>query len=253
MLSDCKPGHCFGSAAGGSLGKAMVTAFFFATLPCAIGTPLHYNFVVWNVGQGSWSTFIDSQTCYHFDMGGEKVSWKPLLNICRRRKNQLLLTHQDWDHIRYVKRFASQVKNFCFFPFQHKIGATLRHLKRCKELSSKITIISTGNPQGDANASSHVYLIKQKVLITGDAPMSEEKKWTQNIPKRLSLLILGHHGSHTSTSVDLLKRSHPKLAIASARKSKYGHPHKKVVAKLKKQKVPVLETETYGNIYMKLK
>lgn len=67
--------------------------------------------------------------------------------------------------------------------------------------------------------------------------------------KSVRVLALGHHGSRTSTSKDLLKElPNLKLAIASARKRRYGHPHRETVEALGKFKVPILSTEDWGNI-----
>lgn len=215
-------------------------------------TPTHkgilFNFVVSNTGQGAWSTLITPLECLHFDMGGDFFKNKPLIQDCRNKKNRIFITHLDWDHINLIKKYKHRLQNICIFYPKKIKQHFLKQIPKCKHLHKDVKLISLGASTGDSNSSSLVYLIKNKILITGDAPISEEHKWFRKVPKNLKILILGHHGSYTSTSVKLLKWSHIQYAIASARHQKYGHPHRKVVEKLKSRKIPLLRTELLGHI-----
>lgn len=224
--------------------------FFFMARPLS-EAPL-FNFVVWNTGQGSWSTFIYENQCWHFDMGGEKFNINEVLELCAKKQNWLFLSHEDWDHLNFVGRFIRKTNLCLFYPRTPK-KKWLRRLNQCPHLPKDIQLISRGDPTKNRNASSFVYLLKKSVLISGDAPISEEKKWYRRLPQRLRLLILGHHGSYTSTSIKLLDWTKPRMTIASARKGKYGHPHKKVRQKLKSRGIPLIQTETHGHIYLQLK
>jgi len=103
-----------------------------------------------------------------------------------------------------------------------------------------------------SNGLSSVALIQKKILVAGDSTRTEEKIWARRLEHQpVTDLILGHHGSLTSTS-DFLIQHLPRLkrAYASARQQRYGHPHKKVVQKLKAQGVSVIKTEDWGNIIL---
>lgn len=104
-----------------------------------------------------------------------------------------------------------------------------------------------------SNESSQVFWFK-KVLIPGDSPQKQEKKWDRSkLLSNTHFLLLGHHGSRTSTSLDLLEHlGHLKLGIASARKYRYGHPHKETILRMKKFRHPLLSTEDWGNIWLEL-
>jgi competence protein ComEC len=67
------------------------------------------------------------------------------------------------------------------------------------------------------------------------------------------ILVLGHHGSRTSTSSLLLDHL-PRLtaAVSSARFRKYGHPHARVRRDLAKRHIPLLRTEEWGNLHFEL-
>ena len=104
------------------------------------------------------------------------------------------------------------------------------------------------------DSSQVVYLKKWKILIPGDSTIKAEKIWTKNkIIENANLLILGHHGSQTSTSNLLLEKARNlKNAVVSARLKKYGHPHQVVIDRLKKYKINILTTEKFGNLIFQL-
>lgn len=66
------------------------------------------------------------------------------------------------------------------------------------------------------------------------------------------VLKVGHHGSKTSTSESFLGFVDPDYAIISAgEKNKYGHPHKEVIERLGRFKIPILRTDERGTIKMR--
>jgi len=123
------------------------------------------------------------------------------------------------------------------------------------------------------NNLSCVLRIKSKygvVLITGDIERSVEhdlvrglglsaglglieKPETEPILKLSKLsadvLLLGHHGSKTSSSPAFLDEVKPSLAITSAGfMSRHGHPHKVVIDRLDRREVRHLNTANSGSI-----
>lgn len=89
-------------------------------------------------------------------------------------------------------------------------------------------------------------------LLTGDSPVEIEKYLVGKYGEKyldIDVLKLGHHGSRTSTSVDYLKATTPRLGIISAgTNNRYGHPHKEVLELLKSYKIPYLSTQNSGTI-----
>jgi len=213
--------------------------------------------IVWNVGQGQWATIIDDQACWHIDMGGEFAPWKEIRALCRTRENRISLSHWDMDHIGFAGGARSQLPNLCLInapegPASVKKESLVLSLPRCG-VPSPYTQWS--NPKGKtANAKSWVVLWRG-VLAPGDSPRDQEKLWTRHLEglEKVRFFILGHHGSRTSTSVELLQRlTHVKLAIASSRFRRYGHPHEEVVRELDHARIPLLRTEEWGTIHMRL-
>lgn len=212
--------------------------------------------MIWNVGQGSWATLIEKDSCLHIDMGGERAPYSLILKRCEKRKNKILLTHLDNDHINKIKSFKLNVQHLCLFPHNFIELKTkkywLNKIEPCKGTHSSVKVIHRPYLSKNKNQSSIVYVVKNKILISGDSPSSEEKKWSKKVPKSVSILVLGHHGSITSTSKKLLKESSFDLAVASARRKRFGHPHKKIEERLKKFKVPLIVTQEWGHIYFYL-
>lgn len=93
------------------------------------------------------------------------------------------------------------------------------------------------------------------VLAPGDSSTRAETTWASTLRnlEETRYLIVGHHGSRTSTGEHLLKRlSRLRLAIASARQRRFGHPHPEVLERLSRHHIPLLRTEDWGNIHIVL-
>ena len=227
----------------------------FLKLSIAISPTLIHHWMIWNVGQGQWVTLVENSTCSHFDFGGEVFSLKDnrqrFLVNCKNKTNQLYLSHADFDHYSFYNFI---IKNSISACWQIRPAEALKKINTeipiCPNLQQTIKIIHSDSQIQKRNDSSTV-LHFENLLIPGDSPSQKEKLWVNNIPikNNIHILILGHHGSQTSSSEILLSRlPQLKMAIASSRFKKYGHPHKKVVDRLKKHHLNVIRTEDWGTI-----
>lgn len=110
-------------------------------------------------------------------------------------------------------------------------------------------------PSGDPNQVSivlHLQWGAASVLLTGDAYSRVEQEILGELA-HVTVLKLGHHGSRTSTSEALLARTQPQLAVASlADGNTYGHPHREVLERLQRARVPLLRTDRDGHIRIRL-
>jgi competence protein ComEC len=92
-------------------------------------------------------------------------------------------------------------------------------------------------------------------MLMGDATKYTENliKWNENSQNlKSTVLKLGHHGSHTSSSLLWLETVNPDVAIISAgENNRYGHPHKEILDSLNSLKIPYLLTYKEGNIVFK--
>ena len=112
-------------------------------------------------------------------------------------------------------------------------------------------------PPERANDNSAVILLRFgtfHALLLGDAPVSVEQ-WIarQYGPElRAQVLKVGHHGSSTSTGDVLLAAIRPALAlIPVGRQNRYGHPAPDVLARLRRNGIPVLRTDERGAIVVR--
>lgn len=87
-------------------------------------------------------------------------------------------------------------------------------------------------------------------LLTGDAEeLSESEMLKSGANLKADILKVGHHGSHSSTSLPFLKAVSPKYAVISVGAGNdYHHPHGITLDKLKKAGVQVLRTDEKGTI-----
>ena len=217
------------------------------------------HFILWNVGQGQWATFSTPSQCIHFDIGGERVCWTCIQKECQNKDNFLLISHGDWDHISFAYQAQRRLKNLCLKnrpTLLKKRQNFFKNFPKCqKNPLKKINFhFQPPFPKKKANDNSHIFGINH-FLIPGDSTDKMEKIWLHRLPpSRYKTLILGHHGSRTSTSTELLNAlPHLKLAITSSRKKKYGHPHHSVKSRLSRYKVPLISTEHWGTIKLQIK
>jgi competence protein ComEC len=84
-------------------------------------------------------------------------------------------------------------------------------------------------PEGDINNGSVVLVVRHggfTALLTGDAEAPVERALvSRGILPRVDLLKVGHHGSTSSTTAELLDATRPSIAVISAGvDNEYGHP-----------------------------
>ncbi len=220
--------------------------------------------IVWNVGQGQWATLSLKDKCLHFDMGGEKLNWSQLSFTCGAKQNLAFFSHWDIDHLSFASQASLHFKNFCVAALPRGPAPSARKLKIFSQLKScenqkpieveEIFGMPT-NLKLTSNDYSRVFEYSNWLLAQGDSPKRQEKIWSENIKSqsRIRVIILGHHGSRTSTSELLLQHlPNLKMAVASGRMARYGHPHGEVLLRLKKRGITCLRTEYWGNIHIEL-
>lgn len=260
----------------------------FSATPLANKSTFSY-VVIWNVGQGQWVTAVENFKCRHFDVGGERFPWKKVSALCRDKQNEIYLSHWDWDHIGALARWPKSWQScIALRPQGLSSPGKMKMLSRFQDCATKTSLpvwrhsdfsIMLSNDDIEKTESSKTKRKRRKpaasqlltskpankvgsnelsqvirfgdFLFPGDSPVSAEKSWSQ-MPwvSSARILVLGHHGSRTSTSEELLERIPDlKLAISSARYERYKHPHPEVLYRLKRHHIPILKTEDWGNIW----
>ncbi len=93
------------------------------------------------------------------------------------------------------------------------------------------------------------------LLLTGDMEAPAEKILLASHPQQLAsqLLVLGHHGSKTSSSPAFLAAVKPQLAIVSAGyKNQFGHPSISVIERLQASHIAIDNTIVQGTLIYQL-
>jgi competence protein ComEC len=103
----------------------------------------------------------------------------------------------------------------------------------------------------DANMASLTFVLTYqnvKFFFSGDLPGEQERLILDNIPK-ISIFKVGHHGSATSTTAELVNKASPDFAVISVGAgNKYGHPSQRVLQLLGDLQIPFARTDLLGNI-----
>jgi len=92
-------------------------------------------------------------------------------------------------------------------------------------------------------------------LFMGDASKKIEQELIRKYKNLLNVdvLVVGHHGSNTSTDGEFLSKVAPSYGvISSGAENKYGHPHNGVLERLEDVGTQVLRTDELGNIQFKI-
>ena len=208
--------------------------------------------VVWNVGQGSFLSLVGAQECLHIDAGGSIFPQKLVQKLCNDKNNRMYFTHYDRDHTSFVRKLNRILARFCLAP-KTRPDNKFKELPTCQDKSQRsLTILN--HPDFKKRNDGYMIIVEKQILITGDMPKSLEKKQLRyNSLNHIRTYIVGHHGSNTSTSKELLRHiSNTHLAIVSAQKQIYGHPHQAVALRLRKNKIPLLRTEVFGHILLEM-
>lgn len=119
--------------------------------------------------------------------------------------------------------------------------------------SVTLEILSAFRGEKDRNDNSIVVLVKSNAttaLLMADVSVAVEEQL--DLPD-VDVVVVGHHGSKTSTSWKLLTQTQPSLAaISVGADNHYGHPHPSVLERLENHRVPIHRTDQDGALVVEL-
>lgn len=88
-----------------------------------------------------------------------------------------------------------------------------------------------------------------RVLVYGDGEWNCEQYMIANQDIKADVLIVGHHGSNSSSSGVFLEEVSPTYAVISCGKDNdYGYPHREVLQRLEHEKAEIYRTDLSGHI-----
>lgn len=228
-----------------------------------------------DVGQGD-GIYIDAGEDITIDCGSSsskhigEYTIEPFLKSNKINKiEKVFITHADSDHtsgILYIAQNSDIKIKELYLPILAKDDSDYDELRN---ISDHVTYLRAGDivplkkgaitclspdmayKPNTLNDQSLVLSYKYgdfSALLMGDASQEVEKYIVSNI-SRATVLKVGHHGSSTSTSAELLQASTPRLAILSyGQNNRYGHPHEETTELLSKYDIPSISTAKNGQI-----
>ena len=119
--------------------------------------------------------------------------------------------------------------------------------------TGSFTVLAPNGISQNSNDNSLVIKLENgsnSFIFTGDAEeTSEQDMISTGMNLDCDVLSLGHHGSASSTSWDLLEASTPSWAVISCgQDNSYGHPAASTMEKLRDMNIPVYRTDDQGTI-----
>lgn len=207
---------------------------------------------------------------------GEKRDANAIINVLDNKGikdiDLLVATHPHADHIGGMETIVEKydIKNILMSPTGHTSslyenlllaidskGYTINAANVGDEYRYGdiiLTVIGPFTSYDDLNNNSVVMTMSfgdTDVLLTGDAEMQAEKDYVQYV-KDIDILKVGHHGSDTSTSDNLLDVANPEVALISCGvNNKFGHPCQETLDKLNDRGIEIFRTDTSGDLIVR--
>lgn len=226
-----------------------------------------------NVGQGQSILLQNEDSYYLVDCGGTYADQTAdtvanfLLSQGVFHLDGVILTHYDADHAGSILNLLTVVgtdrihmpdvsdSNGIRESIEQAHGDKIEWVSNIKSWNLKggnITLYPA-KPGVNDNESSVCVLFQSgncDILITGDRSSTGEHALLleADIP-RLELLIAGHHGSHSATSLELLTSTQPDaVAISVGENNPYGHPSVELLDRLSRCGCRIYRTDLQGTI-----
>lgn len=237
--------------------------------------PLRNDFClsVLDVGQGQCIVLQSEGKVYLVDCGSYSDSYAAdqaaghLLSQGINRVDGVILTHFDSDHAGGVSLLLTRIRaDVLYLPNcedKDDTATTLSGYDGGRVVTveedlvltfgdTKISMIPSENAVSD-NESGLCILFQAgdcDILITGDCSAAGERELIKHMTlPDIEVLVVGHHGSKTSTCRELLIKTKPEIAIISVgADNSYGHPTQEVLDRLKNYGCRIYRTDLDGTV-----
>lgn len=251
--------------------------FGFLPLIFVHSTPIPYgqaDFTLLDVGQGLATVIRTQNHVLVYDTGaklpsdfdlGARVVAPYLQGIGIKKIDTLMISHGDNDHVGGAPGLLHKI---------HAKKIITSEAQTLSEYRPELCVagqqwewdgvqFSVLHPQSGEfikkrNDRSCVLMIhagKHKALLTGDIEKKSEQQLIDLYGDELQadLMLVPHHGSKTSSSIEFIQNVQPKYAlIPVGYKNQYGHPKEQVLQRYADQQISILRTENDGAISIRL-
>jgi len=232
-----------------------------------------YRMTVLDVGQGQAVLLQSDGKTFLVDCGGDNdevaadVTAEYLLSQGIRRLDGIIVTHFDGDHTGGLAYLLSRIDTDSIFVphcvdekgveknLSAKTNAPIYHIGEDQNIRFGSTVLTIYAPvsYNSGNESSMCVLFQREncgIMIMGDRGEAAERLLLKyhTLPD-VDALVVGHHGSKSSTSEALLAAISPEFAFISVSEdNSYGHPHPTVLQRLEEYGCTVYCTDENGTI-----
>lgn len=235
-----------------------------------------WSVTVLDVGQGEGVLICASGHAVLVDCGEVEGAPKVLSALDRysiKRLDSAVVTHLHSDHMGAMGEVLREVSaDRLWIPLQaqpqddisrqlfsdlEKLGIPVEHPGPGSRLSLgegvALEVLGPVKTYPEANNQSMVLRVttpQGSVLLCGD--MQDEAEADLLAAKaevQADVLVVGHHGSATSTSPEFIEAVSPQIAVVSVGwANSYGHPDNTVVGRLEQRGIRVVSTDLDGEI-----
>lgn len=232
-----------------------------------------FRVTVLDVGQGQCVLLQYEDKNYIVDCGGDgaaaaaDIASAELLSQGIRALDGLIITHYDADHAAGAELLLSKIPaTQLYLPDvdpEHKIRQSLEtqysdaicwlnfgEVLQFEEFPITIIAAQEGSAGNDSSLCVLFQPMEYDILITGDRDTGGENDLLEQHPiPELELLVVGHHGSKTSTGFGLLQATSPAMAVISVGSdNNYDHPSQDTLERLRIANCTVWRTDINGTL-----
>ncbi|WP_020561179.1 DNA internalization-related competence protein ComEC/Rec2 [Thiofilum flexile] len=179
--------------------------------------------------------------------------------------DKLLITHADNDHsggaaalLTAYPETLVQTNAAELFPRRVLESCFMGHSWQWDGVKFEVLSPAAQDTAAKDNDLSCVLRISNEyhsILLAADAEKAAEQHLLERFGATLNseILVLGHHGSKSSTSAEFLTAVQPQIAlISSGYRNRYQHPHPSVLMRLKERGIPYFNTASGGELHLSL-
>ena len=207
-----------------------------------------------DVGQGDCALLVHKNKTLLIDTGGltyEDLAKTTLIPFFKKHHinkiDTVICSHSDFDHIGALDSLNKNmevrkiIKDKNEFPYNF-YGININNLNNYNAKN-----------ENDSSLINTFNFLGKNFLFLGDASKTIEKKIVRDYDlSSIDIIKIGHHGSNTSTSEELISVTRPSEAIISLGFNNfYGFPNEEVINTLNKYNVKIRRTDESGTIIYK--
>lgn len=222
---------------------------------------------------GDSTVLVDCGGINSLDNAGE-LAGRYLLSRGRRRVDALVLTHTHQDHTNGVtmlmemlplrqlivpKERPGEALPAEILDSAQRHGVEIRYIDRDSVLSvgdgisAKLYVPAVPGEENENCLAVYLDVGGCQALITGDSPM-EQERWLirKHTLSGTDLLVVGHHGSASASSPQLLAALGGSTAVISVGSNYYGHPAEETLERLAFYGYNVYRTDRDGTVEIRI-